>query len=168
MRKHFLKGTVIATACAAVLVPAFSTAAPPKDQVIGQWEQSSPNDQPNNQFHVNAQSDADGSNAKGQIQIKVKGSNPTALKAEVTCLRVVGNTATITGRFTKATNQGDRVGVILEVVDLGKEPGPDSPDMASNVRAREGQLAAAEATCTAPDLNVATPVKGDIKVRDAQ
>ena len=167
MRKHFLKGSVLAIAVAAMAVPAFSTADPPKDQVIGTWEQTTTGGGPNNQFHVNAQSGADGSNVKGQVQIKVKGGDPTGFKADVTCLRVEDNRATVVARFTKATNQGNREGVILEVVDNGKLPGPPSPDQASNVRTFGSQLDNAEAACLAPPLNVGTPVKGDIKVRDA-
>lgn len=168
MRKHFLKGSVLAIAVTAMAVPAFSTADAPHDQVIGTWEQLTAGGGPNNQFHVNARSDADGSDAEGQVTLKVKGANPTAFKAAVTCVNVDGNTATVVARYTKATNQGNREGVILKVVDNGKLPGPPSPDMASNVRAIDSQLDAAEANCEAPPLNVATPVKGDIKVRDAE
>ena len=165
--KYVRMGSLLAIAAAALSVPAFSTADPPKDQVIGQWEQLTTGGGPNNQFHVNAQSDPDGSNVKGQVQIKVKGGDPTGFKAEVTCMRVTGNTATIVARFEKATNQGLREGVILVVTDNGKQPGSASPDTASNVRTQGNQLDVAEATCTAPPLNVGEPVKGDIKVRDA-
>ena len=162
--------TMLALAATALAVPALSIADPADpqhDQVIGSWEQTTTGGGPNNQFHVNARSNPDGSDAEGHVMIEVKGQNPTGFKADVTCMNVVGNTATIVARFTRATNQGNREGVILKVTDNGKTPGPPSPDMASNVRAADGQLDAAEVACEAPPLNVGTPVQGDIKVRDA-
>jgi hypothetical protein len=67
-------------------------------------------------FHFSAQSDPAGNDVKGTIRIN-------QVVAEVTCLRVVGNTAVIGGDITKGTAVPGADGLIVFATDSGQPQG---------------------------------------------
>jgi len=77
-------------------------------------------------FHLDAHSNADGSNARGTYLFRTA---DVAFRAEVTCLRVLGSLAVIGGRITETEHLGPSFGLLLWVSDgdvpAGGQPGPD-------------------------------------------
>jgi hypothetical protein len=76
-------------------------------------------------FHVDAKSAADGSQAQGKMFLQEKNFPiDQSFQADVTCLNVVGNSASIGGEVTRSNNPGipEGSGVQAFVTDNG-EPG---------------------------------------------
>jgi hypothetical protein len=75
--------------------------------------------------HVNAKSAPDGSQAQGMMFVRSKGPiDDIDVNADVTCLNVVGNSATIGGEVTRSNHPAFPVGsgIVIDVTDNG-EPG---------------------------------------------
>jgi hypothetical protein len=78
--------------------------------------------------HVNAKSAADSSQPQGKVFVQSKGNLPAGfdvdLKVDVTCLNVVGNSASIGGEVTRSNSPDFPVGsgALIFVTDNG-EPG---------------------------------------------
>lgn len=89
------------------------------------------------QVHVNAKDD--GSGPRGHVYFRAPGLTPAAAQADVTCLRVEGNTARI-----GAMNRSDGFAFFIQIIDTG------SPGRAADEhRARP----ATQGEVTPPDCN---------------
>lgn len=120
-----------------------------------------------NRFEVNAQSNPDGTDPKGQGGFQ--DMPDFKFKGDVVCLRVSGNQATVVVRYRHEKNQPPQFGGdVMFLEDNGKSPGPPSPDFITNARITPAQTDAFAANgCPAP-IHPTTPVaQGDIKIDDA-
>jgi hypothetical protein len=88
-------------------------------------------------LHVNAMSAADGSQAQGKMFVQSKGNLPATndvdFQADVTCLKVVVNSASIGGKVTRSNSPDVPVGagVQIFVTDNG-EPGDQDSFLGSD------------------------------------
>lgn len=74
-------------------------------------------------MHFNAKSGPSGEDAKGRFFVKRSDPTPLYTRGEVTCLNVVGNTATVGGRVEQTgqpTQSPVGSGVLFQVVDNGQ------------------------------------------------
>jgi hypothetical protein len=112
---------------------ASATAGGAKDHVRGGGSNGSAVD---NHFSINALSAADGSDARGRFEFHDTESGPPTERfdAEVRCLRVVGNRATVVGRITNSRPNEGLEGryVIVRLEDNGPPRRGESVDEIRN------------------------------------
>jgi hypothetical protein len=124
MKKMFLALTLALLFALAVGI-GVANAAPPNDFAVGGGKHTDPaNPNVAIQFAFSAQSGPLGEDPKGQIQLDFDGNK---IKAEVTCLIVVGNEAFITG----VSDELPGGIVVTHAVDNG-EPSDGTPDLLRN------------------------------------
>lgn len=128
---------------------------PPQDFVVGGGHHSSPD----TQFTFSAHSGPLGEDAKGHLNFKLEGE--PRVRADVTCLIVVGNQAFVTAQMRQP---GGGL-VVLHAVDNG-EPSDATPDLlrfsfASFIRPAPGSPG-----CFLPVLPPAPVTQGNIVVHD--
>ena len=155
---------LVAVLVPAVVVGTAQGASPFKDRVQGSGENANV---VQNRFEINAQSEPDGSDPKGQGGFFA--TPDFKFKGEVVCLRVSGNRASVVVRFEHTKNQPPQFGGdVMFLEDNGKSPGPPSPDFITNARLTPAQTDAFEANGCPPPIHPTTPVaSGDIKIDDA-
>jgi hypothetical protein len=106
-----------------------------KDHVSGGGSNGNP--VADNHFSISAQSESDGSDARGKFEFHDTESGPPTERfdAEVKCLRVSGNLATVVGQITKARPNSALEGryVIVRLEDNGPPRGGQSRDEIRNL-----------------------------------
>ena len=91
----------------AAFAPGAATAASPFDHVVGGGQNNPPNPaNPIAHFQINVKSGPNGENPKGSFTFTrtVDGPPTESFSATVTCMRVVGNLATVVGLVDRAKN----------------------------------------------------------------
>lgn len=142
---------------------ATASAAPKHDKVQG----SGINNPPNGvfaQFHINAKSGPNGEDPQGKFSFKRKDGAPNEkFTAEVTCVNVQGNLASVIGYVTKTKNDPFPAGkyYLVRLKDDGK--GEFTMDEIQN-----GPYVGDPYTCPTPiEPRPEAITKGDIKITDA-
>jgi hypothetical protein len=151
----------------AVVLPSGASSDSSKDKIKGHGENNPPV-APINSFSVEAESGPSGEDPKGRIKFKSVNLDPKKqFTADVLCLRVEGNKATLVGLIEKDKNNPsvlDRY-IVVFAEDLGDPPGKETVDRIRNGILPEGSP---QPDCPPP---VTPPVdeltKGDIRITDA-
>jgi hypothetical protein len=171
MHPHHRKSRTLATSLVALLAFALAPAVgfathsegnspgPRRDFVTGGGVHAA-----DVQFTISARSGPLGEDPKGHISFKIDGE--PRVKAEVTCVVVIGNQAFVTAVGTRpAANEGQII--VMHAVDTG-EPGDAPPDLlrfafACGIRPVPGQPG-----CFQPFKGPVPVTQGNIVVHDGQ
>jgi hypothetical protein len=155
--------------------PCVAGAAGSKDRVNGGGElRTAPpgSSNPPNHFSINAQSNPDGTDAFGILHF-TSAQQGLRFDADILCLRVVGNRASILARFRHTKNEPPRLdggGIVVFVEDNGNpQPGGQSSDRHQNTRLSAPRFdLMVQMGCPDPTLaSLVQQLRGNIHVTDA-
>ncbi len=160
-RMHVLALVVGAVVSTLTLTAGIASAQPPQDFVTGAGNHAG-----GVQFTVSAHRGPAGQGAMGTFSFKIAGQE--RVRAEVTCLIVVGNQAIVTGTYTDPQTGTAQI-VVMHVVDNG-EPGTSAtPDLLRFSFANGGIVPDPQHPgCFLPVLPPVPVTQGNIVVHDAQ
>jgi hypothetical protein len=163
---HVVAGSA-ATVILATGTATTATAGQPFDQVAGGGSNGHPT--ADNHFSIEAKSNADGSNPSGKFEFHATENGPPVERfdADITCLRVSGNKATVVGQITRNRNNGNLAGryVIVRITDNGPPVGGVSTDEIRNAVQPAG---ATRPECPPPaEIEPRGLSNGNIVVQDA-
>ena len=168
MQSKKMFGAVVCGAVVSVALAAGGAgAAPPFDHVVGGGQNNPPSGAINH-FSLNAKSGPNGEDATGKFEFHDTRNPPTErFDADIRCLRVAGNRATMVGEIVRNRNNGALAGryVIVFVEDNGPPTGGVQRDTIRNALQPAN---APEPSCPPPnDLPDGGTSAGNLTVRDA-
>jgi hypothetical protein len=158
--KKLILALTLALLVALAVGTGVANATPPNDFAVGGGKHTDPaNPNVAIPFSFSAHSGPLGEDPKGQIHVA---SDVGIIKAEVTCLIVVGNEAFITGRSDELPGGI----VVTHAVDNG-EPSDGTPDLLRNSFVEAIVPDPANPGCFLPTLPPVPVTQGNIVVHDA-
>lgn len=164
MRNSKAGAAAMAVVLAIGIGGASASAGGAKDHVSGGGSNGATVD---NHFSIGASSEADGSDARGQFEFHAAESGPPIhrFNADVRCLRVAGNTASVVGQITR-DKEGAREGryVIVRLEDNGPPRKGVSTDEIFNAVQPAN---APEPACPPPGPLNGSLSQGNITINDA-